>query len=84
MHGQIVKHFLLRGLGVSLVGCVIGCGLAPGFGHVLLEMLYGISPSDSTTLISVVISALIVAALASLRPAIRAAGVDPMDVLREE
>lgn len=84
MPAQIVKHFLLRGLGVSLAGCVIGCGLALGFGHVLSAMLYGIFPSDITTLASVILTVLIVAGLASLLPAIRAAHVDPLDVLRDE
>jgi predicted permease len=82
--GQIVKHFLLRGLGVSLMGCVVGCGLAVAFGRVLSQMLYRISPSDVTTLSSVVLTMLVVAVLASLIPAIRAARVEPMDVLREE
>jgi len=82
--GQIVKHFLLRGLGVSLIGCAVGCGLAVAFGRVLSQMLYRISPSDITTLSSVVLMMLVVAVLASLIPAIRAACVDLMDVLREE
>jgi putative ABC transport system permease protein len=84
MRGQIVKHFLLGGLRVSLLGCVIGCGLALGFGRALSKMLYGVSASDITTLVSVLLTVMIVAVLASLIPAIRAARVDPMGVLREE
>jgi ABC-type lipoprotein release transport system permease subunit len=47
-------------------------------------MLYGVSPSDPATLSVVVVLVLIVAAAASLVPAIRAARVEPMEVLREE
>jgi putative ABC transport system permease protein len=84
LRSQIVKHFLWQGLGVSFLGCVAGWVLAAMFGRVLSEMLYGIAPSDVTTLSGVVLLVLIVAAIASLVPAIRAARVEPMQVLREE
>jgi ABC-type lipoprotein release transport system permease subunit len=47
-------------------------------------MLYGVSPSDVATLSAVVVLMLLVAALAALIPSLRAAHVDPMEVLREE
>jgi putative ABC transport system permease protein len=84
LRGQIVKQFLLQGLAVTVLGSVAGWGLAAGFARLLSGMLYGVSPSDITTLSSVVVLMLAVAALASLIPAIRAARVDPMQVLREE
>jgi putative ABC transport system permease protein len=84
LQGQIVKQFLLQGLGVSFVGCVGGSLLAAAFGRVLSGMLYGVSPTDVMTLSAVVLLVLLVAAVASLAPAIRAASVEPMQVLREE
>jgi len=84
LRGQIVKQFLLQGLGVSTIGCLVGWGLAAAGGRLLSGMLYGVSPSDLTTLSSVVLMVLFVAALASLIPAVRAARLDPMQVLREE
>lgn len=84
LRGQIVRHFLLRGLGVSFIGCVIGGGLAVVFGRVLSGMLYGVSPSDVTTLSAVILTVLVVAAVASFVPAGRAARVEPMQVLRDE
>ena len=84
LQGQIVKQFLLQGLGVSLLGCVAGSILAAVFARVLSGMLYGVSPTDVTTLSAVVLLVLVVAAIASLAPAIRAASVEPMQVLREE
>ena len=82
--GRIVSEFLLQGLGVALSGCLIGGGLAVAFARVLSEMLYGIAPSDLTTLLAVVTMVLVVAVVASLISAIRAACVEPMQVLREE
>jgi predicted permease len=84
LQGQIVKQFLFQGLGVSLLGCVAGSVLAAAFARVLSGMLYGVSPTDLTTLFAVVLLVLVVAAIASLAPAIRAASVEPMQVLREE
>jgi predicted permease len=84
VRGQIVKQFLLQGLGVSFLGCVAGWVLATVFARVLSGMLYGVSPTDFTTLSIVVVLVLAVAAIASLVPAIRAAHVEPMQVLRDE
>ena len=81
---QILASFLIDGLGVALVGCAIGTGLAISFSRVLAGLLYGVSPNDPATLIGVVVIMLVVACTASLIPAIRAARVEPMDVLREE
>jgi ABC-type lipoprotein release transport system permease subunit len=47
-------------------------------------MLYGVASSDVPTLSSVVLLVLLIAAVASLVPSIRAARVEPMHVLREE
>ena len=84
VQGQIVKQFLLQGLGVTFLGCLAGWCLAAAFARVLSGMLYGVSPSDSLTLSSVVLIVLVVAAAASLAPSIRAARLDPMQVLRDE
>jgi len=66
------------------VGCVTGCVLASLFSRALAGMLYGVSPSDVPTLTGVVLIVVLVAAAASLAPALRAAWVEPMQVLREE
>jgi putative ABC transport system permease protein len=84
LRGQIVKQFLFQGLGATLAGCVAGCGLAMVFARVMSGMLYGVSPTDVATLSAVVFIVLLVATLASLIPAIRAARVEPMKVLRNE
>ncbi|HEY2546579.1 MAG TPA: ABC transporter permease [Candidatus Acidoferrum sp.] len=84
LRGQIVKHFLFQGLAVCIAGCAAGWLLALASARVLAGLLYGVSPTDIPTLSAVIVLVLVVAAAASLIPAIRAARVDPMRVLREE
>jgi putative ABC transport system permease protein len=84
LRGQIVKQFLWQGLMVTLLGCAAGWALAAGFSRLLSGMLYGVSPSDPVTLLLVILLVLVVAVGASLLPALRAARVEPMQVLREE
>ena len=84
MRGQIVKQFLVQGLRVTLLGSFVGVCLAAASGRVLSGMLYGVSATDPFTLCCVTALVLGVAGLASLLPALRAARVDPMQVLRDE
>jgi len=81
---QILKQFLVQGLTVCFLGCIAGSGLAAVFARLLSGVLYGVSPSDVPTLSAVVLLVLIVAAVASLLPAVRASRVDPVQVLRDE
>ncbi len=84
LRGQIVRQFLAQGVVVSMLGCAAGLALALASGRLLAGMLYGVSPSDGTTLAGVVATIGIVSVAASLVPAIRAARLEPMQVLREE
>jgi putative ABC transport system permease protein len=84
LRGQIAKQFLLQGLGVTGAGCAAGWALASASSRMLSGMLYGVSSSDRVTLSGVVLVVIVVATIASLVPAIHAARLDPMRVLREE
>jgi len=81
---QIVRQFLAQGLSVALLGCVAGIALTAIFGRLLSGMLYGVSAWDIATLAGVVAIVMAVSVLASLLPAIRAARLEPMQVLREQ
>jgi putative ABC transport system permease protein len=81
---QIVWQFLLQGLRVAGVACLCGVAFSIALSRGLSSMLYGISRFDPLTLSSVVAIVLAVTVVASLLPAIRAARLDPMRVLREE
>jgi putative ABC transport system permease protein len=81
---QIVGTFVGQGLRVVVIAAVCGVALSLASGRLLAGMLFGVSPSDPATLAGVVGLVLAVAALAVLVPALRAARVEPMQVLREE
>lgn len=84
LRGQIVRQFLGQGLRVSLLGCAAGLALAAAFTRLLAGMLFGVTPTDVPTLGAVIALVLAVSAAASLLPALRAARLEPMRVLREE
>jgi hypothetical protein len=84
MRNQIVARFLAQGLCVAILGCIAGVALGLALSHFLTNMLYGITALDPVTYASVVCLILFVAALASLIPAIRAASINPVQVLRNE
>ncbi len=84
LRGQIVRQFLWQGFSVCIAGCVVGWALASASARLLAGLLYGVSPTDFPTLSAVILLVLVVAAIASLIPATRAARVEPMQVLRDE
>jgi ABC-type antimicrobial peptide transport system permease subunit len=64
----------------------IGCGLvaALGVGQALTSYLYGVKGYDPLTFAVVSLVLALVAALAGVLPARRAASIDPMQALRTE
>ena len=84
LRSQVVRQFLAQGLRVSLAGGLAGLALATAFVRLLSGMLYGVAISDPATLGGVVILVVTGSVAASLFPAIRAARLDPMRLLREE
>jgi ABC-type antimicrobial peptide transport system permease subunit len=81
---QIVQQFLREALRVSLFGCAAGLILAGLFTRVLNGMLYGVRPLDALTFGGVAVLMLLTATLSAWMPAMRAARLEPMQVLREE
>ena len=84
MRNQIVARFLWQGIRVATLGCAAGLGLGLWLSHFISAMLYGVSTLDPATYAFVICLILLVAACASLMPAIRASRVEPVQVLREE
>jgi putative ABC transport system permease protein len=84
LRSQIVARFLFQGLRAATIGCLAGLALGLGLSRFLAGMLYGVTALDPTTHASVVFLILLIAALASLAPAVRAASVEPATVLRED
>jgi len=82
--GQIVSSFFVKGVRVAVIGCAAGAGLSLAFTKTLANLLFGITATDWPTWMCVISAVLAVSAGASLIPAIRAAAVEPMQVLRDE
>jgi ABC-type antimicrobial peptide transport system permease subunit len=73
-----------QGGGPVLMGLAVGLCLAVAFGRVISKLLYGTQTADPSILALASFTLLIVAGLAMVLPATRAARVDPMVALREE
>ena len=82
---DIIRQFLVQGLRVVGLACVCGLVLSVAFTRVLVgHAVRCVCRPTPLTLSSVVAIVLVVAALAALVPATRAALVEPMRTLREE
>ncbi len=80
-----VVALVLRGGGrLVATGIVAGLACAVPLAQVLRSMLFGVSPSDPFTFIAIAVLLAIVALVACVVPARRAARVDPMIALRAE
>jgi putative ABC transport system permease protein len=71
-------------MGVALTGSIVGLVLAAFGGRALAGMLYGVSALDPATYGAVTAVVVLTALVASALPALRAARVDPTEVLRDE
>jgi ABC-type antimicrobial peptide transport system permease subunit len=80
----ILRQFLGQSVRVSAVACACGLLLSLAVTGLLSGLLYGVSPADVTTMVSVAVIVLLVTTLAAMIPATRAAFIQPMRTLREE
>ena len=87
MSGKILRLLIGQGLRLALGGIAIGALAAAILTRVLSSfsrLLYGVRATDWLTFLAVSLCLLIAALLASYLPARRAAGLDPMAVLRHD
>jgi putative ABC transport system permease protein len=78
--GQIMK----QGLALTIIGGGIGLAGVFGLNRLIASLLFGVQPTDATTLAIVIVTILMVAAVACWLPAWRASQLDPNVVLRED
>jgi hypothetical protein len=83
-HGRLVRGELARASRIVIAGPVGGLALAALTGRLLQGVLYGVAPLDFTSLAAALSLLAGVGYLAAYLPALRAARVDPMAVMREE
>jgi predicted permease len=82
--GSIARQVLGEGVRSAIVGVVVGILLALLTGRIISGLLVGVASTDVTTLGLVSAVLIAVAALAALLPAVRAAHIDPVRVLRAD
>lgn len=81
---QAVRDAALPGIQLALAGLIAGCLLAVASSKILAHLVWGVSATDPATYAGVVLVLLLVAATASLVPALRIVRLNPADTLREE
>lgn len=81
---DLVRLILREGLQLTVAGILIGGAVAALAGKWVGPLLYDVSPTDPAVFTFVAVVLLMVAALASMIPALRAARVDPTVALRSD
>jgi predicted permease len=81
---QIAVPVLREALLLGALGAAVGLPLTIALTRLIRSNLYGVEPSDPSTLCGAIAILLVVAVIAAWLPARRAAKVDPMVALRHE
>ena len=82
--GAIVGMVLREGVALAAVGIVAGVGLGYLAGRAMQALLVGVQPGDPMTILAAATVCFATVILGCVRPAARAARVDPMSALRPE
>jgi macrolide transport system ATP-binding/permease protein len=83
-YGDVLRLVVGEGALLALLGIAIGLGCAFGVTRFMSSLLLGVTATDPVTFAAVSVLLLLVAAIAAVIPASRAAKVDPMVALRDE
>jgi putative ABC transport system permease protein len=84
MQGNVIRLILRTGFQLITAGLIIGLLASLGITHLIAQELWGVSPYDPATLISVVCVLVGVGFAACFFPARRATRVDPLVALHYE
>ena len=81
---RVLAQIMKQGLLLTGIGVVVGLAGAFGLNRLIASMLFGVQPTDATTLVAVTATIVLVAAVACGLPAWRASRLDPNVVLRDD
>jgi putative ABC transport system permease protein len=82
--GEVASRIMREGLVMTALGIAIGVAAALALSTFMSSVLYEVTPGDPVTYLAVAAILLAVALLATLIPARRATGVDPLVALRAD
>ena len=82
--GSVLTQVMKQGLVLTAVGVIVGLAGAFALNRLIASLLYGVQPTDPTTIVAVVATITLVAAVACWIPAWRASRLDPNVVLRDD
>jgi putative ABC transport system permease protein len=82
--GNVMKMVLRHGMALAVAGVTIGLAASFALTRVISGLLFGVQPTDPTTLVAITLLLLTVALVSCLIPARRATKVDPLVALRHE
>ena len=81
--GAVLAMILRQGMRVTIMGIVVGVAGSFALSRYMATLLYEVEPTDPLTFVSVALFITIIAVVACLVPARRAATVDPMVALHD-
>ena len=81
---SVLAQVMKQGLVLTSIGIVIGLAGAFAMNRVIASLLFGVQPTDAATMVAVVATITLVAAIACWLPAWRASRLDPNIVLRDD
>ena len=80
---HVIQNVLKQGLGLVGIGVTSGLALAAATTRFIASQLFGVTPLNPAIYAAVAIIFGVVAAVACILPARRAANVNPIDALRD-
>jgi len=81
---DVLLMIVRQGMQLALLGVALGLGVALALTRVLTSLLLGVGATDTVTFVGVTVLLVVVALMACLIPAQRAARVDPLVAVRRE
>jgi predicted permease len=81
---RLTGMFVTNGLTLASIGVIFGLAGAASITRLMKDLLFEVQPVDPLTYVAVSLTLIAAAMLASYVPALRAAGIDPVEALRAE